>query len=246
MSSREELVFIAKLAEQGERYDDMLDCMKQVATMGHLSVEERNLFSVAWKNVTGARRAALRIVTSIQHKASARNDEARNANTAAYMDKLNRELQSICDECLALLRDHCLPRAEDAHSRVFFHKMRADYLRYKCEFLARDEEFSVARDEAEMNYATAFETSVAELPATDPIRLGLMLNYSVYLYEIREDAPRALEVAKNAFDQAIQGLDTIPELIYKDATLIMQLLRDNVTLWQHGGLNDFEDDVEMA
>ena len=34
-----------------------------------------------------------------------------------------------------------------------------------------------------------------------------------------------------AFDDAIAELDTLNEDSYKDSTLIMQLLRDNLTLW---------------
>ena len=40
--------------------------------------------------------------------------------------------------------------------------------------------------------------------------------------------------AKAAFDNAIAELDMLGEDAYKDATLIMQLLRDNLTLWTSG------------
>jgi len=70
-----------------------------------------------------------------------------------------------------------------------------------------------------------------KLSATHPIRLGLALNYSVCLYEILKDTKKACELAKNAFDLAISKLDKIDEASYKDATLIMQLIRDNLTLW---------------
>jgi 14-3-3 protein epsilon len=70
---------MAKLAEQAERYDEMVAEMKKVAKMVHdqeLSVEERNLLSVAYKNVIGARRASWRIVSSIEQKEDNKgNDE---------------------------------------------------------------------------------------------------------------------------------------------------------------------------
>ena len=65
----------------------------------------------------------------------------------------------------------------------------------------------------------------------DPIRLGLALNYSVFHYEIRNEPEEACALAKKAFDDAIAELDTLSEESYKDSTLIMQLLRDNLTLW---------------
>lgn len=76
-------------------------------------------------------------------------------------------------------------------------------------------------------------TSIAEsdLPYTHPIRLGLALNFSVFYYEILNSAERACHIAKQAFDDAIAELDNLNEESYKDSTLIMQLLRDNLTLW---------------
>eukprot|EP00972_Heterocapsa_arctica_P026598 3916112-Heterocapsa_arctica.AAC.1 len=65
MSARDKNVYFAKLAEQAERYDEMADHMEAVGkTGGELSVEERNLLSVAYKNAVGSRRAAWRIINS--------------------------------------------------------------------------------------------------------------------------------------------------------------------------------------
>jgi len=72
---------------------------------------------------------------------------------------------------------------------------------------------------------------MTELAPTHPIRLGLALNFSVFYYEILNSPDRACRLAKAAFDDAIAELDTLSEESYKDSTLIMQLLRDNLTLW---------------
>jgi hypothetical protein len=64
LSDRAQLVFMAKLAEQAERFEEMVEYMRRVANLGdgnsaeELSVEERNLLSVAYKNVIGSRRAS--------------------------------------------------------------------------------------------------------------------------------------------------------------------------------------------
>lgn len=81
------------------------------------------------------------------------------------------------------------------------------------------------------SYGNCVEFSFAELPPTHPIRLGLALNFSVFYYEILNSPDRACRLAKAAFDDAIAELDTLSEESYKDSTLIMQLLRDNLTLW---------------
>ena len=80
-------------------------------------------------------------------------------------------------------------------------------------------------------YQKASEIATTELPPTHPIRLGLALNFSVFYYEIQNSPDKACHLAKQAFDDAIAELDTLSEESYKDSTLIMQLLRDNLTLW---------------
>ncbi|PKU35192.1 14-3-3 protein beta alpha [Limosa lapponica baueri] len=92
-----------------------------------------------------------------------------------------------------------------------------------------EEEATVAN--SQQAYQEAFEISKKEMQPTHPIRLGLALNFSVFYYEILNSPEKACNLAKTAFDEAIAELDTLNEESYKDSTLIMQLLRDNLTLW---------------
>ena len=106
---------------------------------------------------------------------------------------------------------------------------KGDYRRYMAEFTTGEE-----REEAAKCSLKAYEEAclvAQDLPKTHPIRLGLALNFSVFYYEIQNDPSRACQTAKQAFDDAISELDQLQEDQYKDSTLIMQLLRDNLTLW---------------
>ncbi len=105
-----------------------------------------------------------------------------------------------------------------------------DYHRYLAEFATGDKRKDSA-DKSLNAYKAASDVAVTELPPTHPIRLGLALNFSVFYYEILNSPDRACHLAKQAFDDAIAELDTLSEESYKDSTLIMQLLRDNLTLW---------------
>jgi hypothetical protein len=105
-----------------------------------------------------------------------------------------------------------------------------DYHRYLAEFATGDKRKDSA-DKSLDAYKNASDVAVTELPPTHPIRLGLALNFSVFYYEILNSPDRACHLAKQAFDDAIAELDTLSEESYKDSTLIMQLLRDNLTLW---------------
>uniref|UniRef100_A0A7S3UAQ4 14-3-3 domain-containing protein n=1 Tax=Picocystis salinarum TaxID=88271 RepID=A0A7S3UAQ4_9CHLO len=93
MTPREEAVYMAKLAEQAERYEEMVEYMKQVALLAdeqELSVEERNLLSVAFKNVIGARRASWRIISSIEQKEESKGLVDNATRIKAYRKKVRR------------------------------------------------------------------------------------------------------------------------------------------------------------
>ncbi|KAK8955762.1 14-3-3-like protein D [Platanthera guangdongensis] len=258
---RDCFVYIAKLAEQAERYDgkisrlispdlgvrisfcfqssrdalylsaEMVDAMKNVAKLDvELTVEERNLLSVGYKNVIGARRASWRILSSIEQKEEAKGNELHVKRIREYRQKVELELSNICSDIMAVIDEHLSPSASAGESSVFYHKMKGDYFRYLAEFKIGTDRKEAAEQSLKA-YQTASSAAEADLSPTHPIRLGLALNFSVFYYEIMNSPERACHLAKQAFDEAISELDTLSEESYKDSTLIMQLLRDNLTLW---------------
>lgn len=100
---KEELVQRAKLAEQAERYDDMAAAMKSVTETGvELSNEERNLLSVAYKNVVGARRSSWRVISSIEQKTE--GSERKQQMAKEYREKVEKELREICYDVLVNIK----------------------------------------------------------------------------------------------------------------------------------------------
>ncbi|KAJ6417115.1 protein 14-3-3 PROTEIN, partial [Salix viminalis] len=228
---RENFVYVAKLAEQAERYDEMVDAMKKVAKLDvELTVEERNLLSVGYKNVIGARRASWRILSSIEQKEESKGNETNVKRIKEYRKKAEEELDSICNDIMTVIDEHLIPSSVAGESSVFYYKMKGDYYRYLAEFKSGNDRKEAA-DQSLKAYETATTTAAGDLSPIHPIRLGLALNFSVFYYEIMNSPERACHLAKQSFDEAISELDTLSEESYKDSTLIMQLLRDNLTLW---------------
>merc|ERR1712171_19399 len=118
----------------------------------------------------------------------------------------------------------------NGESKVFYQKMKADYYRYIAEFTDGDKK-SDAANSAKLAYEEAQKVAEKDLAVTHPIRLGLALNFSVFQYEVLNNPEDACKMARTAFEDAIAELDNVAEDSYKDSTLIMQLLRDNLTLW---------------
>merc|ERR1712014_166142 len=170
-----------------------------------------------------------------KEKSKGNDEQAKYAKE--YCAKVEKELQDICDTILGLLDNNLISKASTGESKVFYQKMKADYYRYIAEFSDGDAK-SKAAESARLAYEEAHKVAEKDLAVTHPIRLGLALNYSVFQYEVLQNPDEACKMARTAFEDAIAELDNVQEDSYKDSTLIMQLLRDNLTLWtsdQEGG-----------
>jgi 14-3-3 protein beta/theta/zeta len=159
--------------------------------------------------------------------------------------KIEKELNDICGDVLDLLDKHLIAKASNPESKVFYLKMKGDYYRYLAEVAVGDTRAKVLED-SQKAYQEAFEIAKSKMQPTHPIRLGLALNFSVFYYEILNSPEKACQLAKTAFDEAIAELDTLNEDSYKDSTLIMQLLRDNLTLWTSDAATDDADAGDAA
>jgi len=226
-----QLLSAAKLAEAAERYKDMCEFLHKLVLLKcdankTLTVEERNLLSVAYKNVVGTKRQSWRMLTQGNF------DQLPKEQLNDYRGTIEAELNKVCNEVIKLLEattDVAKKEETDSNKEdlVFYLKMSGDYYRYLSEFQTTESN----QKTAETFYEQATVVAEENLPETHPTRLGLALNYSVCCYEITEKKELACTIAKKAFDSAIEKLDTLNDSSYKDSTLIMQLLRDNLTLW---------------
>jgi len=262
------LIEYVQIAEKAERHSDMCFYLHKIVevTDGSLEEEQRNFLSVAFKNVVGALRTGWRQLHETVDKSTKKvergegNKEAQKENETelelgkTYQELIKNEVLAKCNEVVNLLtpnedKNVCIKipkvadivKTEEREQAVFYLKMKGDYYRYMAEVEpnAKSDGSNTYGDLAIASYNEA--NDVAEgLKETHPTRLGLALNRSVCYYEIQKESQTACNVAKKAFDDAIQKLDTLNDETYKDSTLIMQLLRDNLTLWT----SENQDNVE--
>uniref|UniRef100_A0A6N2M7V9 14-3-3 domain-containing protein n=1 Tax=Salix viminalis TaxID=40686 RepID=A0A6N2M7V9_SALVM len=74
-------------------------------------MEERNLLSVAYNNVIGARRASWRIISTIEQKEESRGNEHHVSVIHAYRAEIETELSSICDNILKVLNSQKIAKS---------------------------------------------------------------------------------------------------------------------------------------
>lgn len=234
------LVTLTEWSEKAERYDDMCRFMTEVveskfSRKAELIETERNLLSVAFKNVVGVLRSAWR---TFNKGVESEREPTEQELADKYSQIVEKQLENKCLEVLGILENKLIPTCKDeGEAKVFYLKMSGDYYRYLAEFRDTQEN----KNGALRHYEAALEAAKKNLPETHPTRLGLALNFSVCYFEILKEPRKACNLAKSAFDEAIQKLDTLNDSNYKDSTLIMQLLRDNLTLWTSEGTEENED-----
>jgi 14-3-3 protein epsilon len=224
--SKEELIYNAKLAEHSERYSDMINYMKLLIdeTSGELNNEERTLLSVAYKQAVGERRNAWRMITSYEEKQKTRGSEHLDL-IGEYKRKIVTELHNLCLELIRLIDSKLIKGGAVDEVEVFYLKMKGDYYRYMAE--------AGEAEEIQKSYEAYHHASEAakNLPVNNPVRLGLALNFSVFYYELKKEPTKACELAKTTFDEALPTLEELDERSYKEATSILGLIKDNLTLW---------------
>ena len=240
MTDFDEQIYLARVAEQCERYDDMISFLQVLKNKKtDLSVDERNLVSVAYKNEVTIRRSAWRAISTIANNTKY---EQYADILKKYNDDIVQEMEDICNEVCNLINIFN-DNADEDESKVFFYKMKGDYFRYMAE-VTKGERLEEYKNNALSSYQEAkkIAENSKDLIISHPIRLGLALNFSVFYFEIMGESKKACDLAKETFESAINSIDDMKEDDYKDAAMILQLLKDNITLW-NAELEDENNDV---
>ena len=234
----EEKIFLARVAEQAERFEDMVDFLDEVlaAKAGGVNPDERNLLSVAFKNLISSKRAACRTISAIEQNPKYTKF---NAALLAYKTKIETQLMADCQKVIDMINSRVLSGECSDEAKAFFVKMVGDYYRYIAEN-AKDAKLEEVKQKAKQAYE---EANAIELAACNPIKLGLALNFSVFNYEVLKDHAKACELADNALQQALDKIDELEEDDFRDAKSIIELLKENLTLWkeEEEGDNQIDD-----
>ena len=233
--TREECVFLSRLNEKAEKYSEMFKYInKYVELDPKLSKDERNILCSGYKYIISDKRNSLRILNNI---------EKRNTYQLAYIkeirENIEKELYQILADIEKMLDKYLIPNAIDIENKVFYLKLKADFMRYKCE-ISYGKELDDIISKTEKIYKEATDIANKELMISNSTRLGLALNYSVFFYDIKKMKEEAINIAKNAFDDAMKILDNLEISKAKDTLLIIQMLKENLIFWCNEINNEFE------
>ena len=229
----EKQVYVAMLAEQCTRYEDMMSFLEDMVKTKteDLTSDERNLLSIAYKNTISQDRQAIRTLLAYELKEAKKSDSPYLEFIREYKVKVQKELEDLCNKINATIDSSLLPKATTDEAKVFYHKMKGDYYRYIAENIDGD----LKKKYSELglaSYNAALEASKS-IDYKNPIKLGLALNLSVFYYEVVANRDEACKLAKETLDksnEALQGVDEEEDEV-KDAMSIVNLLQENLEMW---------------
>jgi len=197
--------------------------------------DERNLLSVAFKNLISSKRAACRTIAAIEQnpKYSKFGDAL-----AGYKAGIEKKLQDDCQRIIDMINSKVLAKSCDGEPKAFFVKMVGDYYRYIAEN-AKGDNLEKVKQAALAAYNDA---NAIPLPPCNPIKLGLALNFSVFHYEAMKNHKAACDLADQSLQDALDKIDELEEDDFRDAKSIIELLKENLSLWkEEDGDNAVED-----
>ncbi|KAJ3445754.1 14-3-3 protein epsilon [Anaeramoeba flamelloides] len=230
---RKSIVRCAKICEEAERYEEMAEVMKQLVTTDvELTTEERKLLNVSFLNVLRIKMSSWRSINS-----SLQKEKNKNLDYVKTLEqKIMVEIQQICDQTTKILDEHLLLKSTNFKNKAFYFKMKGDCYRHLAEFQSGEKK-ETAIEECFSAYQAGLKIAYEHLPPTNPTRIGIALNLSVFFCDILHSADKACRLGKQAFDDALLEIDQLTENDYQDTTLVLGLLKDNLSLWN----SEFQD-----
>ena len=231
MNEIEELSALAYVALVAERYEDASKCLEDLIKKKKedLTKEEKNIFYNSNKYIINSKRCSLRSTNLIEEREKKHSSQYIPIATN-FKNILESEITETCKSIINLINNYLLKKIIVDESKVFYLKMKGDYCRYLCEILNSNENQNYI-EECEKSYKEANDLA-QNFPWTNPVRLGLSLNYSVFYYDIKKNVNQAIKVAKEAIKGAKKQFDKIKEEEDKDTALTLQTLKENVLIWE--------------
>ena len=242
--NREEYIYLSKLYEKAERYPDMLKSINKMIELNPiLNKEECDILSTGYKNMITDKRNSWRILNSMERREKKKKTQIVQ-HIREIKSHIENEIREICNDLQLLTDKYLLPNVNDHENEVYFYKLKADYYRYICEF-AEGKEKDENIKKAEEFYKKAYTNSTKNLPVNNCTRVGLALNYAIFLYEIKGEKKDAFEIAKKAFDESMKFVDDLEKPKCRDTLFIIQLLKENLIFWS-SEMNEEEEEAKLG
>ena len=225
----QDLCYLANVAYEISRFKDMIETMKKVVEINpSLDHDQRVLLSQAYHEYVSERRRDLLILDSCLNEMT--SIEQKN-KLKEICDEIKTDIYNTCKEIIEMVSNVLIKSSNENVTQLFYNKMEADYYRYIAEILDGEEK-EKATDQAGALYSDAIEIARTTVSSSHPIFLGLILNYCVFLVDMKNNKEAAKKLAQEAMENAEHSGEECPGH-EGESEICIKILKDNLELWEH-------------
>jgi 14-3-3 protein epsilon len=229
-----DLFFFATIHKNlGRHFEAVSSVTQLVQAKPALDAPERKGAILILKSAIDRYRKALDVLSGALLIAKGESDRPRIDVLTDFQSKKRQEFSQLCSQFIELIDAFLLPHADGREAEVFFHKTKGDLWRYLAEHCDSDPDTQKYNNEAEQSYLRGMDLA-GSLKCADPMRIGVVMNYGVFLYEHIYDVPRAIEIVSEACEAAKKDVAEIGENDRAEAERILQLMQTNIRNWAEG------------
>lgn len=213
--------------------DNYSDIINEISAWIHLNpVLDHKIWAYylkSYKCLVSQRRNSMRIILqSIEIESKNRNMEL-VGRLSALADNIFKELHDYANDLIHNLNDILIPSSRDNPGmQLCYIKAMADFYRYIIEFSPEKEKANLIKQDENL-YENALEIAGKKFPVQNDEYMGLALNYSVFLHDIKNDLNSALEYNQKIMNEIrpfyLEGKTTC------NFEIFFQMFQDNFTIW---------------
>ena len=228
---KDELKYLINTCLSLELYEEAYDYSQQLKIVcdNIFYEEERNLYMKCLKGKLNIERNAWKILIDFENYEQDKEILPKHL-MKEKKDFLEEERKKLCFKVVDDCKIFDLNIEEDDYAaKIFYLKLKADYLRYYGE-IATEEEFEKDKKICRDSYEKAYELCQKYLEPISPLYLSVALNYSVFLYTLTDETSNAYNIANETYKQAI--LKLLPEKKNPEVESILKSIEENITIWR--------------
>ena len=235
MSEVDDKLYLARISYLSGLSEETLKYIEEVIILkdGNINEEEKNLLFNSLKKLINFRRESWRTINALESK-EIKNNSSLLPRVKELKNNISEEIKTYVNKGLQLIDEKLLKEDSPEELKTMYFKIKGDYIRYLIELTPKDreEELNILKEKADEYYKNGLNISES-LSILNTTKVGLILNYTVFLYEIIKDYKNAYMIANNTYQSITKSLndDNYDLTLLKELNKMLDILRENISKW---------------
>lgn len=210
---------------------DARNCLPRlIDEKAEITIDDFNAISRICKGQIDGLRKAWKQIYLNEQKERGKGRDDRTTPLLEFRKQLEAKISDLARDIIDVVQKKLVNRTNDTAMRGLLFKMAGDYWRYLAE-VQRGYDRRESANKALSAYQEAEDLIVACTGAAAASRLALMLNMSMFKFEILSEPDEALDMLKKAYDEGIACVDSLHEEAYADSILMLQIIHRTIFAW---------------